>query len=318
MNMQSNAVPGSPRDPRTTGTQVTVPAIIPESRQLHWLVRRELWENRSIYIAPLAVAGVTVIGFVIATLGRAMATRNLALRRAVLEEPNTFAALLIMATTTVVAAIYCLDALHGERRDRSILFWKSLPVSDVITVLSKAIIPIVVLPLVTFGITIAVQAIMLLLKSAAMQASGMSPAALWTRLSWSQMSLLLYHLVMVHGLYYAPIYAWLLLVSSWARRAPFLWAGLPLLAIGVVEKIAFNTTHFATMLGARLSGAGDAVGYPMTKSAAMHHELTLVAVGRFLTSPGMWIGLAVAAAFLAAAARVRRCQGPIWGIGRLD
>ena len=311
MNTQSNAVPGSPLGPRTTGTQVMTPAIIPEGRQLHWLVRRELWENRSLYIAPLAVAGLTLIGFVIATLGRAMATRNLALRWAVLEEPYTFAALLIMATTSLVAAIYCLDALHGERRDRSILFWKSLPVSDVNTVLSKAMIPIVVLPLLTFGITIAMQTIMLLLGSTAMLASGMSPSALWTRLSWSQISLLLYHLVTVHGLYYAPIYAWLLLVSSWARRAPFLWAGLPLLAIGVVEKIAFNTTHFATMLGARISGAGDAVGYPMTNSAEMHHELTLAAMSTFLISPGMWIGLAVTAAFLTAAARVRRSQGPI-------
>jgi ABC-2 type transport system permease protein len=50
---------------------------------------------------------------------------------------------------------------------------------------------------------------------------------------------------MACALYYAPIYAWLLLVSGWARRAAFLWAGLPLLAIGVVEKIAFNTSHFA-------------------------------------------------------------------------
>ena len=61
--------------------------------------------------------------------------------------------------------------------------------------------------------------------------------------------LLLYHLVTVHALWYAPFYGWLLLVSGWARRAPFLWAALPLLAIGVVEKIAFNTSHFAAMLG---------------------------------------------------------------------
>ena len=57
---------------------------------------------------------------------------------------------------------YCLDALYGERRDRSILFWKSLPVSDLTTVLSKASIPIVVLPLLTFAVTVATQLIMLL------------------------------------------------------------------------------------------------------------------------------------------------------------
>src|SRR5882762_3605617 len=85
--------------------------------------------------------------------------------------------------------------------------------------------------------------------------SGLSVATLWTQVSLFQMSLmLLYHLVTVHALWYAPIYGWLLLVSGWARRAIFLWAALPLLAIGVVEKIAFNTSHFAAMLAYRLSG----------------------------------------------------------------
>ena len=180
---------------------------ISERRRLYWSVRRELWENRSIYIAPLAVAGVTLFGFVIATLGRALSVHDLTMRGAVLEEPYTFSSLVIMATTFIVGILYCLDALHGERRDRSILFWKSLPVSDLTTVLSKASIPIVVLPLLTFAITVGMQIIMVLLGGAAMLASDLSPATLWTRLSWSQISPLLYHLVTVHGIYYAPIYA---------------------------------------------------------------------------------------------------------------
>ena len=311
MNTQSNAMPDSPRERQTTGSQVMAPAVIPESRRLYWSARRELWENRWIYIVPLVVAGVVLFGFVIATLGRAMAVRNLELRRAILEEPASFGALVLMGVSLIVGIFYCLDALHGERRDRSILFWKSLPVSDLTTVLSKASIPIVVLPLLIFGITIAMQTIMVLLGSAAMLASGLSPATLWAQLSVFQTSMLLWHLVTVHGLYYAPIYAWLLLVSSWARRAVFLWAGLPLLAIGVVEKIAFNTSHFAAMLGSRIAGGGEAVPFPISANAAMHHELTLLTLGQFLISPGMWIGLAIAAAFLAGAVRLRRYQGPI-------
>jgi ABC-2 type transport system permease protein len=281
------------------------------TQPLYWSVRRELWENRSIYIAPLAVAALTLFGFLIATLGRALSQSDLAVRRAVFEEHYTFASLVVMGTTFIVGVFYCLDALYGERRDRSILFWKSMPVSDVTTVLSKAMIPLAVLPLLTFAITVAMQLIMVLLSSAAMLASGLSPAALWERLSLSQLSLLLYHLVAVHGLYYAPIFAWLLLVSAWARRAPFLWAGLPLVVIGVVEKMAFNTSHFALMLGSRVAGGTGGASYPMPNSGAMHHEPTLLALGQFLISPGMWIGLAVAAVFLAGAVRLRRDQGPI-------
>jgi ABC-2 type transport system permease protein len=304
MNTQSTAMPES------FDSQGIAPAALSATRPMYWSVRRELWENRSIYIAPLAVAAVTLFGFLIATLGRAMSMHDPAQRAAVLTEPNTFAELLIMGTAFIVGLFYCLDALHGERRDRSILFWKSLPVSDLTTVLSKASIPLVVLPLLTFAITVATQFIMLLLSSAVLLGSGLSVATLWTRLALFQMSLmLLYHLVTVHALSYAPIYGWLLLVSGWARRAAFLWAVLPPLTICVVEKIAFNTSHFGAMLGNRMSGGAE--GADFTASSVAMDPLTRLAPGRFLTSPGLWLGLAVAAAFLAAAVRLRRERGPI-------
>ena len=133
-----------------------------------------------------------------------------------------------MGTALIVGIFYSLDALYGERRDRSILFWKSLPVSDLTTVLSKLTIPLVVLPLLSFAISLATQFIMLLLSSVILLGSGVSIATLWTEVSFFHVSLvLLYHLLTVHGLWYAPIYGWLLLVSAWAPRAPFIWAVLP-------------------------------------------------------------------------------------------
>jgi ABC-2 type transport system permease protein len=303
MNTQSNTMPESFDSQRIT------PAAISATRPMYWSVRRELWENRSIYIAPLAVAAVTLFGFLIATIGRAVSATNLAQRRAVLEEPYSFATGLIMATAFVVGVFYSLDALHGERRDRSILFWKSLPVSDLTTVLSKASIPLVVLPLLTFAIVVATQLIMLLLSTAVLLGSGVSVATLWTQSSLFQMSLmLLYHLLTVHALWHAPLYGWLLLVSGWARRAAFLWAALPLLAICVVEKIAFNTSHFSAMLSYRFAGGAEAFTAP---GSFPIDPMTHLTPGRFLTTPGLWIGLGIAAALLAAAVRLRRHQGPI-------
>jgi ABC-2 type transport system permease protein len=311
VNTQSNTMPGSPLE-----SQVIAPGAISVTRPMYWSVLRELWENRSIYVAPLAVAGLILFAFLISTIHlpakmRAALALDPMQQRELMERPFNFAALLIMGTTLIVAVFYCLDALHGERRDRSILFWKSLPVSDLTTVLSKASIPLVVLPLLTFAIIVATQWIMLLLSSAVLLGSGLSVATLWRPLPWLQMSLmLLYHLLAVHALYYAPIYGWLLLVSGWARRAAFLWAGLPLVAICVVEKIAFNTSHFAVMLQSRLSGGPEAGTFPVTGSVPIH-ALTHLAPLHFLSSPGLWIGLVVFAAFLAAAVRLRRYQGPI-------
>ena len=217
----------------------------------------------------------------------------------------------MMLTCIVVSVFYCLDALHSERRDRSILSWKSLPVSDATTVLAKASIPLVVLPLLTFAIIFAMQWLMLLMSSAVVLASGQSVSALWTNLSFLRMSrLMLYHVLTAHALWPAPVYCWLLLVSGWARRATFLWAALPLVAIGGVEQIVFHTWHFAALVGGRL--IGDAPTVAATSPEMFPTDpMTHIALGSFLSSPGLWIGLAVAAVFLAASVRLRRYQGSI-------
>ena len=296
MNTRSSAMSGSSCDSQISESQGIAPAIVRATQPFYWSVRRELWEHRSIYIAPLAVAVVTLFGYVIALM----------IRGVVLLQPFSFAASMIMMAAFIVSIFYSLETLHGERRDRSILFWKSLPVSDLTTVLSKASIPLIVLPLVGFAIIVATELIMLLLGSLVLMGRGLNVATLWTPV-FRMWPMLLYHLVTVHMLWYAPMYGWLLLVSAWARRAAFLWAALPWLAICAVEKIAFNTTRFAAMLGYRFAGGPEAI--PGVDS--FFDPMTQLTPGRFLSSPGLWIGLAVTAAFLAGAVRLRRCQGPI-------
>jgi ABC-2 type transport system permease protein len=310
MNTPSNAVPHSAVDAQGIAPAATMP-----TRPLYWSVRRELWENRSLYLAPLSVAALIIFGFLISTVrlpGKMRAALALSpmQQHEFIEKPYDVAALLIMGTTFIVGILYCLDALYGERRDRSILFWKSLPVSDLTTVLSKAIIPIVVLPLITFVITVVTQFIMLLLHTAVLLASGMSVAPLWRNLSFFHMSMmLLYHLLAIHGIWYAPIYGWLLFVSSWARRVPFLWAALPLLALGLVEKIALNSSHFVHLLGYIIGGGSD--GSDSASGSMSLDAMTRPSPIHYLGSPGLWLGLLVTAGFLAAAVRLRRNREPL-------
>jgi ABC-2 type transport system permease protein len=309
MNMQSNAIAGSSID-----SPDVAPRMMSPTRPEFWSIRRELWENRWIYIAPLTVAAIFLFGFLVSTVTlprkiRSLPALDLAHQHQVVVSPFDTAAALIMATALLVGVFYSLDALHGERRDRSILFWKSLPVSDVTTVLAKASIPIVILQLLSFAIVVVTQLIMMLFSSVVLLVNGLNPATLWMQFPLFQLSLmLLYHLVTVHMLWHAPIYAWLLLVSAWARRAAFLWAFLPPLAIAALEKMLFNTSHFVAMLGNRLSGGPEGMGMPGTFPIDVGMHLTL---GRFLISPGLWIGLVIAAACLAGAVRLRHCRGPL-------
>src|SRR5881409_1688076 len=276
----------------------------------YWSVRRELWENRSIYVAPILVAIVVLFGFLVSTIGlperrRAVLLLDPAKARAAIEAPYDMAAIMLILTAFIVGIFYCLDALHGERRDRSILFWKSLPVSDLTTLLSKATIPLAALPLVTFAIIVATQLVMLLWTSVLLITHGMNPGSTWTHFSLFQQSFILLYGLVAIALWHAPIYGWALLVSGWARRATFLWAVLPLLAIGFFEKITFNTSYFASMLKERLLGfAPAAFDFNM-------HTVPQMTPGRYLTSSGLWLGIIFAATFIAAAVRLRRYRGPL-------
>ncbi|HMH79253.1 MAG TPA: hypothetical protein VK514_03475 [Candidatus Acidoferrum sp.] len=304
MNTPSNVMPES-----SVESQAIAPAQVPAARRMYWSIRRELWEYRSIYVAPLAAAAIFLFGFLIALPHHMHGVKTLDQAHKVLDTPYELAAGLIMGTAFIVGIFYSLDALYGERRDRSILFWKSLPVSDLTTVLSKLAIPLIILPLLSFAIAVATQFVMLLLSSVVLLGSGLDVGALWARMSFFHMSLmLLYHIVTVHGLWYAPLYGWLLLISAWAPRAPFIWAFLPPFVIWGLEKIVFQTSHFLAMLQYRLTG-------PEPSSAAPHGTvmeiISALTLAQFLTTPGLWIGLIIAAAFLFAAVRLRRYRGSI-------
>ena len=308
MNTQSNTVPES-----SGQSQAVAPAAVSPAQTMYWSIRRELWENRAIYIAPLVAAILFLLGFFINMVSLRLRMHGVwpldsAQGRDLLATRYELAAALIMGTALIVGIFYTLDALYGERRDRSILFWKSLPVSDLTVMLSKLTIPIFILPLLSFAISLATQFIMLLLSSVILLGSGVNTATLWAEVSFFHVSLvLLYHLLTIHGLWYAPLYGWLLLVSAWARRAPFIWAFLPPFVICVVEKIAFNTSHFLALLQDRLMGPADAMA---AHSQPKDFMATLIPQ-HFFSIPGLWIGLGVAAIFLATAARLRRYQGPI-------
>src|SRR4029077_18191344 len=136
MSTQSNSVPES------FDSQKIAPAAMAATRPLYWSVRREIWENRSIYVGTPAADILLLLGVFISMVSLRHRMHGVwpldsAQGRDVFATRYELAAALIMGTALIVGVFYTLDALYGERRDRSILFWKSLPVSDLTAVLSK-------------------------------------------------------------------------------------------------------------------------------------------------------------------------------------
>ncbi len=302
MNTRTHAV----TEPALEAHAGTPPAVSAAQR-FYWSVRREIWENRSIYLVPLGVAVLIVIATAINVMHMAPRLHTAPLdpeqQHQAVEAPFIFASLLLMFSTMVVSVFYAVDALYGERRDRSVLFWKSMPVSDTLTVLAKLSIPMLVLPLITFAVTFVTQLIMLLLG---LLGGGVG---LWAHLGLAQMWWSeLFHLVAFHGIWWAPFWGWFLLCSAWARRAPLVWVTLPPLAIGFAEKIAFGTSHFAEWLMFRFVGGMNIQppAVPMSTGMLMSES----PLGFFLNFH-LWTGLAMCAVCVALAVRLRRQRGPV-------
>ncbi|QEE27925.1 ABC transporter permease [Terriglobus albidus] len=307
----------------TSAETLAIPSVETEKtvnapRPFYWSIRRELWEHRSILFAPATVAAAIIV---VAIVRISFLTAFVHNGGSVRMERNgggqdivagmfMVAAGLVLITAILTGVFYSLDALLSERRDRSILFWKSLPVSDRTTVLAKAAVPIVVLPGVAFVITIAMNIVLALIFSFGLLIFREPLGDLWSQLPFFQIQVFVLYFIVTCTLWYAPIYGWLLLVSSISRRAALVWAVVPFIGAVGLERFAFRTEYVGRWLQHRLAGGVQAAFHYATKHngpIGLRDATPLV----YLAEPGLWMGLAAFAIFLFLCIRMRRFQGPI-------
>ncbi|MRX28522.1 hypothetical protein [Kangiella sp. HZ709] len=234
---------------------------------------------------------------------------------------NIFNLAIVMA---FVGYFYCLGALYDDRKDKSILFWKSLPISDTQTVLSKVVSVTVVLPLVIWVISMVTNLGMMLigLLFAAMSNGDIaglvfSPSAIFMASSYQLMA------NVMAVLWISPFIGYLLFISSATKRVPFLVSWLPIIVVLIVESIAFRSAHFLGWIGNQFTGIGKAYSTPMAMMSQVEEggvsELVEV-LGRVgwefdsgwgsypnqLMDPNLWFGLIVGAVFIVGAIYIRR------------
>ncbi|MGE0582671.1 MAG: hypothetical protein AB7P31_11150 [Steroidobacteraceae bacterium] len=284
------------------------------------LMRREFWEHRALWAAPLAMAVILVL---VAIFGRfemaTMTALSTEQARAILGVTVWAMSLVIFLIAGIVLSFYLLDCLYSDRRDRSILFWKSLPVSDAATVLAKFGVAIVVVPLGAFALAIvtdlAVRGILTLRTGAGLMVEHFP---LWDGWAWLQTQALLALLLAASLLWYAPLAAYLLVVSAWARRNVMLWAVMPPLVVALVERLALHTSHAWDFISGRLEPAFPAmagVEAQIRASIVTIHRDHIVSMPRLFEqldvapiffNVQMLLGLVATAALLYGAIRLRR------------
>jgi ABC-2 type transport system permease protein len=169
------------------------------------------------------------------------------------------------------------------------------------------------MPIISFVVIIATQLVILLITSVLLLGSGMNPLTTVTHTALFQNSLILLYALIALSFWHAPTYAWALLVSAWVRRATFLWAVLPIIAISIFERVTFGTSYFSLFIRDRfMSWAAEAFALRHgPKGTPILDSLSQLTPGRYLITPGLWLGLLFAAICLALVVRLRRHQGPI-------
>jgi ABC-2 type transport system permease protein len=321
-----------------------------------WLLKREYWEHRGGFLrAPLIAGGVFVAILLLSMIvAEATAMRhginlgnmnidqisNHMSSSQIAEFNNGLNAGLmgmsipIMATLFFVVFFYLLGALYDDRRDRSVLFWKSLPISDLDTVLSKVVTAVLVAPAFAIGATIAMHIAVLLLISVYAGIHGVNPLPLlWNPLPLLSMWIKLVLLIPVNALWALPTVGWLLLCSAFARSRPFLWAVAVPVAFGamlgftqLLQQLSIPSVWYWKNIVGRIlfgivpggwlgvggdgtlraiTGNGD-VNIELDKYDLVNSVLSWNHIAAVLGSIELWIGVIAGAGLIAAAIWFRR------------
>lgn len=298
------------------------------------LVRREFWEHRVLWITPLVLAALLLVAILVfgsslrvdIQIGRfqqdlADPTMLFGLATLGLGSPFYIAA-------AILVVVYLLDCLYTERRDRSVLFWKSLPVSDRAVVLSKLLVGMVIVPLgywACAAVTTLLASGLLALRGGEGLMRGAVPV--WDSAGWLRAQVVILYGTIATVLWYAPYGAYMMLVSAWARRSVYAWAVVPPVMVAVIERMLFGTSYlgqfvtrgFSEVLGLAFRvnrqievAVGDAMrggrgGGPGGRGGGGGGGfLQRLDPTDLLNSPQLWIGLAATALMVWLAVVLRR------------
>lgn len=293
------------------------------------LIKRELFEHRSIWVTPAAIASVMTLMMLtmqvfasgsreivdIAIMGASNAGD--VPRRAALTAYFVGISTLFVLAMWIMVIFYCLDCLYAERKDKSILFWRSLPITDAETVISKLATAMLLIPLVTFiGIAVT-HLINLALSSAWIGIEGGDPGHLiWGAAPILDNWLAMFIVLLAIPLWLSPFIGWFLFVSAYAKRMPLLLSFMPIFILPLLEKTIFKSSVLIDVLFLRTPRIPifsdmdmseffdeDNIQESAAQAASLMAHLDVV---KFLTSPSLWAGLLACGLFTTAAIYVRR------------
>ena len=297
--------------------------------RLLMLVRREFWEHRALVVAPVVVAVLmflsVLISLVTAGVTQGLGADGVTAALNVTPRGGTAVGLalgllgpvgFLFVVMFFTVFFYCLDALYAERKDRSVLFWRSLPVTDTETVASKFATAAVAAPIVTFAVAAFWQLATLVAATVFIWIGGGDAGKLiWAPLPLGQVLSVSLYALLAASLLNLPLIGWFLFCSAFVKKSPFLWAVLPFALIPMLELLVFRSRHFLDLLAGHFGRAYSSLfnfdDADVPENVASLREVDIMSVidiVGLITAPSTWIGFLVAAAFGAGAVYMRRTR----------
>lgn len=274
------------------------------------LIRRELWEHHNLWRVPLILVGLVIL----ANLGFSGAATWIGLAPPEVSSQvvgSTLGSLgsLIYLVFSFLVLFYLVDCLYAERKDKSILFWRSLPVSDTQAVLAKLFVAAVIIPIIIWLTIIVSQLLTMALQSFAGGEHTSLFSLIDLGLYWRNLLVIL----LLTALWTLPLLSWFLFCSSWSKRTPFVAALTIPVVIILLDSIFSVGIGLGGLIADRIPfghnfGGGDE-GFLLGLAAitSSHaHTLSLGNLLSFLGQAELWAGLVVAATFTAMTVWTRR------------
>jgi ABC-2 type transport system permease protein len=303
-------------------------------KTFYWLVKREFWEHRGgFFWAPLISGGVFLLLNVMAlnthfniaggmNLSGHMDPDMLGKIGTGLDIAMYVVAGIVLMIMAIIVFFYALGSLYDDRRDRSILFWKSLPISNRDTVLSKVVSATIVAPAIACVLGTAAGMLLLIIGAFTASLHGLNMWALLMDSHPLLVAINMISLIPLYAIWALPTVGWLMFCSAWARSKPFLWALLAPLAAGVIVSWfglmgLFNLSSawfwknivgrmlLSLIPGGWLRDAAHIDNEPSDPSVILDH-IGLAHNYATLASSDLWIGAIAGALLITAAVWLRR------------
>jgi ABC-2 type transport system permease protein len=311
------------------------------------LLRRELWEHTSLRNIPFTLLVFVILAnlafmFVVGSAGSSFTininndTSELMnyidffsqmdsdKQASIINGTMITTGMIINSILLIVMFFYLLDSLYGERKDRTILFWKSLPVSNRTTVLSKLSVATIIVPVIIFITTVLANLITLALQSYTLFHNQHSVGLLWQQVDMTGLSLFSIFLLLQQTIWYFPVMGWLLFCSAWCRKPPIIVAALiPAMLVFIDSSFMLGTGISEILLerlpvgimSMQLGQENSLMNYPYSMSEQQLPGYNMMAgirlpafedILRFIGNMKVWVGILIGILFIGLAISLRR------------